>query len=153
MPIRRFIRESAFNLARHDLAIFLQEHEADLLVVFRDEMQRLDATGCDQDIFPGQRHALTNAHAFRYPVPQCRVAGARAIIERGPAVIRHDAIHCFLYRPHGKYAGIGQSPGKGNNVRFFGQLQQFGYSNRRRQVRYAARETLLPVHGLFLPCL
>jgi len=42
MSIRRLVRESAFNMARHDLAMFLQDHEDDLLRVFREEVQRLD---------------------------------------------------------------------------------------------------------------
>ena len=42
MSIRRLVRESAFNMARHDLAMFLQDHEDDLLRVFREEIQRLD---------------------------------------------------------------------------------------------------------------
>ncbi len=42
MPLRNAVRESAFNLARHDLAIFLEEHEDDLIVIFREEMQQLD---------------------------------------------------------------------------------------------------------------
>jgi hypothetical protein len=42
MPIRRFIRESAFNLARRDVAEFLKEHEEDLLQIFREELQQLD---------------------------------------------------------------------------------------------------------------
>ena len=42
MFLRKAIRESAFKLAREDLAIFLEEHEEDLLTVFREEMQKLD---------------------------------------------------------------------------------------------------------------
>jgi len=42
MGIKRLVRESAFNMARHDLAMFLQDHEDDLLRVFREEIQRLD---------------------------------------------------------------------------------------------------------------
>lgn len=42
MGIRRLVRESAFQLARRDLASFLDEHEADLLSAFREEIQRLD---------------------------------------------------------------------------------------------------------------
>ncbi len=42
MPIRKFIRESAFNLARRDVAIFLKEHEEDLLRIFSEELQQLD---------------------------------------------------------------------------------------------------------------
>lgn len=36
------VREQAFRLARQDLAIFLVDHEEQLLQVFREEMQRLD---------------------------------------------------------------------------------------------------------------
>ena len=42
MGIRKMVRESAFNMARHDLADFLQDHEDDLMRIFREEMQQLD---------------------------------------------------------------------------------------------------------------
>jgi hypothetical protein len=42
MGLRRLLRESAFQMARRDVAYFLRDHEADLLRIFRDEMQRLD---------------------------------------------------------------------------------------------------------------
>ncbi|MGC9396359.1 MAG: hypothetical protein ACP5J4_16060 [Anaerolineae bacterium] len=42
MSLRKAVRESAFNLARRDLAIFLEEHEEDLIKIFREEMQQLD---------------------------------------------------------------------------------------------------------------
>jgi hypothetical protein len=42
MGIRKMVRESAFNMARQDLADFLQDHEDDLMRIFREEMQRLD---------------------------------------------------------------------------------------------------------------
>jgi hypothetical protein len=42
MGIRKMVRESAFNMARRDLADFLQDHEDDLMRIFREEMQRLD---------------------------------------------------------------------------------------------------------------
>jgi hypothetical protein len=42
MGLRRILRESAFQMARHDVAYFLRDHEAELLGVFRQEMQRLD---------------------------------------------------------------------------------------------------------------
>jgi hypothetical protein len=42
MGIRKMMRESAFNMARQDLALFLEDHEQDILCIFRDEMQRLD---------------------------------------------------------------------------------------------------------------
>ena len=40
--MRRSIRETAFRLARRDLAMFLRDHEEELLDIFREEMQRLD---------------------------------------------------------------------------------------------------------------
>lgn len=51
MFIRRAIRESAFHLARHDVAIFLEEHEDDLLQVFREEMKRLDDEIPEENLF------------------------------------------------------------------------------------------------------
>ena len=42
MGLRRLLRESAFQMARRDVADFLSDHEEDLLRVFREEMQRLD---------------------------------------------------------------------------------------------------------------
>ena len=51
MPIRRAVRESAFNLARRDLATFLEEHEDRLLVIFREEMQQLDARLPEEEMF------------------------------------------------------------------------------------------------------
>ncbi len=40
--IRSFTRKAAFELVRRDLAVFLKEHEKDLIIIFREEMQRLD---------------------------------------------------------------------------------------------------------------
>ena len=42
MPMRRFVRETAFRLARRDLLRFIEDHEEDLLHIFREEMERLD---------------------------------------------------------------------------------------------------------------
>ncbi len=42
MPLRRALRESAFNLARRDLATFLEEHEDRLRLIFHEEIQKLD---------------------------------------------------------------------------------------------------------------
>ena len=42
MPLRRFIRESAFELARQDLATFLEDHQDELIVIFREEIQAVD---------------------------------------------------------------------------------------------------------------
>ena len=36
------MRKVAFNLVRQDLAMFLEEHEQELLHIFREEIQRLD---------------------------------------------------------------------------------------------------------------
>jgi len=51
MFIRRLMRESAFLLARRDLAMFLEEHEEDLLHIFREEMQRLDDGIPEENLF------------------------------------------------------------------------------------------------------
>lgn len=51
MAFRKLIRESAFQLARHDLALFLEEHEEDLLVVFREELQQLDDEIPEENFF------------------------------------------------------------------------------------------------------
>jgi hypothetical protein len=49
--MRRLIRETAFQLARRDLALFLEEHEEDLLNIFAQELQRLDDELPDERIF------------------------------------------------------------------------------------------------------
>ena len=51
MSLRKAVRESAFNLARRDLAIFLEEHEEDLVAIFREEMQRLDEELPEEAVF------------------------------------------------------------------------------------------------------
>jgi hypothetical protein len=45
------MRERAFRLARHDLAMFLQDHEKELLHIFREEMQRLDDEIPEENFF------------------------------------------------------------------------------------------------------
>ncbi len=49
--MRRLIRESTFNLARRDLALFLEEYEEELLQVFREEIQRVDDEIPEEKIF------------------------------------------------------------------------------------------------------
>ncbi len=49
--LRRLIREMIFQVARNDLALFLEDHEADLLVVFAEEMQALDDRLPDEQMF------------------------------------------------------------------------------------------------------
>lgn len=49
--MRRTVRETAFKLARHDLAAFLEDHEEELLIIFREEMQRLDDEIPEENLF------------------------------------------------------------------------------------------------------
>ncbi len=49
--MRRFVREAAFRLARHDLLWFIEEHEDDLLRIFREEMQKLDERMPEERVF------------------------------------------------------------------------------------------------------
>jgi hypothetical protein len=49
--MKRFIRQAAFRLARHDLALFLEEHEDRLLQIFREEMKQLDETIPEERLF------------------------------------------------------------------------------------------------------
>ena len=51
MRVRQLIRESAFRIARHDLALFLQDHEDHLLAIFREEMSRLDDEMPEENLF------------------------------------------------------------------------------------------------------
>ncbi|MBN1262211.1 MAG: hypothetical protein JXB35_16150 [Anaerolineae bacterium] len=49
--LRRMVRETAFNLARRDVADFLHDHEDDLMCIFREEMQRLDDDLPEEQLF------------------------------------------------------------------------------------------------------
>jgi hypothetical protein len=49
--MRRSIRETAFRLARRDLAMFLRDHEEELLHIFREEMERLDDEFPEEGLF------------------------------------------------------------------------------------------------------
>jgi len=49
--MKRFIRQAAFRLARHDLALFLEEHEERLLQIFREEMHQLDEAMPEERLF------------------------------------------------------------------------------------------------------
>ena len=51
MAIRKLLRESAFNLARRDVASFLADHEADILAIFHEEMQQLDDELPEENLF------------------------------------------------------------------------------------------------------
>ena len=49
--LKRLIRETIFQIARHDLAHFLDEHEEQLLQIFREEMQQLDDSVHEEGLF------------------------------------------------------------------------------------------------------
>lgn len=51
MPVRRLIRETLFQIARHDIAMFLEEHEEALIAVFREEVHKLDEAIPDEETF------------------------------------------------------------------------------------------------------
>ena len=51
MSLRRFIRDSAFHIARRDVAQFLQDHEEELVESFREELARLDEEIPEEDYF------------------------------------------------------------------------------------------------------
>lgn len=48
---RKILRESAFCLARRDLALFLADHEDELMRAFREELQRLDDEIPEENFF------------------------------------------------------------------------------------------------------
>ncbi len=49
--MRRFVRETAFRLARPDLIRFIEDHEEDLLNIFREEMVKLDDQIPEEKLF------------------------------------------------------------------------------------------------------
>ena len=49
--MRPAIRKAAFQLVRHDLAMFLKENEEELMHIFREEIQRLDDEIPDEAVF------------------------------------------------------------------------------------------------------
>ena len=49
--MRRFVRETAFRLARRDLLRFIEDHEDDLLHIFREEMEKLDERMPEEQLF------------------------------------------------------------------------------------------------------
>jgi hypothetical protein len=51
MIFRKLIRETAFQLARRDLAAFLDDHEEDLVLIFREEMRQLDDEIPEENLF------------------------------------------------------------------------------------------------------
>ncbi len=49
--LRRSMRETAFQLARRDLAMFLKDHEEELIHIFREELQNLDDAIPEENLF------------------------------------------------------------------------------------------------------
>ena len=49
--MRDRIRNSMFRLARRDIIDFLDDHEADLLEIFRDELQAVDDSMPEEKLF------------------------------------------------------------------------------------------------------
>lgn len=49
--MRRMLRETAFKLARNDLARFLEDHEEQLLQIFREELHALDESLPEERLF------------------------------------------------------------------------------------------------------
>ncbi|MCB0211366.1 MAG: hypothetical protein KDJ52_18655 [Anaerolineae bacterium] len=49
--MRRIIREVVFQLVRHDLARFLEEHEDEMLQIFREEIQKMDDDIHEEGLF------------------------------------------------------------------------------------------------------
>jgi hypothetical protein len=49
--MRDKIRNSLFRLARKDIIDFLDEHESDLLQVFREELQAVDDSIPEENLF------------------------------------------------------------------------------------------------------
>lgn len=49
--MRRLIREVAFQLVRHDLARFLEDHEDELIMIFHEEIQKMDDAIPEESLF------------------------------------------------------------------------------------------------------
>ena len=49
--MRNRIRNSLFRLARNDVIAFLDEHEEDLLQIFREELQAVDDSIPEESLF------------------------------------------------------------------------------------------------------
>ena len=49
--MRRMVRETAFRLARGDILRFVEDHEEDLLRIFREELENLDDRLPEEDVF------------------------------------------------------------------------------------------------------
>ena len=49
--MNRLVRETAFRVVRKDLIQFLDDHEDDLLRIFREEMEKLDERMPEEQVF------------------------------------------------------------------------------------------------------
>jgi hypothetical protein len=45
------LRETAFRLARRDILQFLEDHQEDLLTIFREELRNLDDRLPEEEVF------------------------------------------------------------------------------------------------------
>jgi hypothetical protein len=50
-PMRRLIRNTVFNLIRADVVQFLEDHEQEMLEIFRQEMKKLDDELPEESLF------------------------------------------------------------------------------------------------------
>ncbi len=51
MAFRRFIRDAVFKLARRDVAMFLEDHQEELIAIFHEELQHLDDELPEEEVF------------------------------------------------------------------------------------------------------
>jgi hypothetical protein len=49
--MRRIVRETAFRLARQDILRFVEDHEDELLAIFREELENLDDRMPEEELF------------------------------------------------------------------------------------------------------
>lgn len=49
--MRRVMRETAFRLVRADVLAFLDDHEQEILDIFREEMEKLDRRMPEEKLF------------------------------------------------------------------------------------------------------
>ncbi len=49
--MRRFLRETAFRLARADVLRFIEDHEEEIISLFREELDALDERLPEEELF------------------------------------------------------------------------------------------------------
>lgn len=78
--MRRFLRKTAFKILRRDIAKFLEDHEADLLRICADELQKLDNRIPEEQTFIDIRMV-----ALGECLMQAILSGARRFLTETPA--------------------------------------------------------------------